>query len=327
MNKQAKSQAMTIIVIVAVLALVAYATNFNGFADKVGSWGASESQGSAELTDASTKDCPTTGITTYTLNVQDELAATATNVDAEYYIFNGNKLIKEGTTGSDGSVDVDVTCGKDYKVLVVNDSAESGYYGKIIDLQARTSADTVNVELVRYGQALINDIQNPVDLSSNITLVRDETQPFNLLFSANASALGYNKPIIMCQANNSAIEKVTISSFSDGTSVGEATAPTRISSDAGYKYYAFEYPKMLTPEVGALTAKGTIKVLSSTTPSEADNLRCIIVDQATWTTAGYKTASSIEDGFKTGAENTETLNDVGGPDASTVEISYGGGSV
>jgi len=100
------------------------------------------------ISNAALAQCPTDGTTTYTLNVQDELATTATNLDAEYFFFNGNKLIKEGTTGSDGTVNVDVACGKDYNLLLINTTAGSGSYGKVIELKARSSDDTVNAELV-----------------------------------------------------------------------------------------------------------------------------------------------------------------------------------
>ena len=51
-------------------------------------------------------------------------------------------------------------------------------------------------------------------------------------------------------------------------------------------------------------------------------MSCKMVDQATWKTSGYKTATSIEDAFKTGPENTQTLSDVGGPDSSDATYSY-----
>ena len=181
MNNKGEANMLLIVGLVVVGLFLAYQggylNNFLGGLD-------SGSGSGVEPTDVTTKQCPTTGISTYTINVQDELASTATNVDAEYYLFNGQKLIKEGTTGSDGTVDVDVTCGKDYQLLLLNTTATagSGAYSKILDLKARTAADTINAELVMFGNGLINAIQNPTDLSSNTTLVAGGTKPLNALF-------------------------------------------------------------------------------------------------------------------------------------------------
>lgn len=321
MNRKGEANLLVIVVIVALLGFLAYNAGYLEMPK-------SSSDGIVgEPSSTTTQNCPTTGITTYTLNVQDELTSTATNIDSEYYIFNGNKLIKEGTTGSDGTVDVDVTCGKDYKVLLLNTSSGSGNgaYSKVIDLKARTSADTMNIELVKFGEAKILGIENPADPSrlANVSLSAGATKNFEIKFVANKTETGYNRPIIMCEVNVSAISSVNIGSFSDGTSVVEVTTfPKRVSASAGDTYYAWEYPKMLTPNMGVIGASGSIQVLSSVTPSTTDDMTCLLVDQATWKTSNYKTASSIENAFKTGPENTETLSDVGGPDSATSSYTF-----
>lgn len=329
MNKKGEAKGGTIVMIVLIGLVVAYLGNFGGFADKINSWGGTDDTGNNgnDLTDTTTKDCPTTGISTFTINAQDELTSSATNVDVEYYFFNGQKLIKEGTTGSDGTVDVDVTCGKDYKLLLLNTTAGSGkgIYAKILDVSARISADTLNAELVKFGEGKILGIENPADPArlANVSLVAGETKNFYLKFNANATERGYNRPIIMCEVNVSAISSVSIGSFSDGTSVvSVASLPKRITATAGDTYYAWEYPKMLTSNSGLIIASGSITALSSVTPSTTDTMACKMVDQATWKTSGYKTSTSIDEGFKTGPENTETLSDVGGPDASVVSYTY-----
>jgi len=329
MQKKAQGDGMKIVGIVLVLALVAYVFNFGGFADTVGEWGAGPDEDGAtdDPTSDSTRNCPTTGITTYTLNIQNELTSTATDVDAEYFIFNGNKLIKEGTTGSDGTVDVDVTCGKDYKLLLLNTTAGSGNgaYSKIIDMNARIAEDTINEELVVFGEGKILGIENPADPSrnANVTLGAGATKQFELKFVANKTERGYNRPIIMCEVNVSSISTVSIGSFSDGTSVVNVDSlPKRITATGGDTYYAWEYPKMLTPAVGVITASGSITALGSVTPSEEDTMACKMVDQATWKTSSYKTASSIDAAFKTGPENSETLADVGGLDSAVSSYSY-----
>ncbi len=329
LNKNGKTEMTTVLAWIAIALVVAYVANFNGFQETVGGWLGSSNSGSGSDS-LVTDTCPTDGTTTYTLNVQDALTSTATNIDAEYYVFNGNKLIKDGNTGSDGTVTVDVACGKDYQLLLLNTTADDGAYAEIIDLKPRISEDTINAELVRFGNANILGIENPADpaRNSNVSLSAGATKNFDLKFVANQTDRGYNRPIIMCQVNISSISGVSIGSFSDGTAVTSvATLPKRITATGGYAYYAWEYPKMLTPKQGVVTASGSITALASVTPSTADSMDCIIVDQATWKVASYKTASSISEAFKTGPENTETLSEVGGDDAaaSSYEFTNAGG--
>ena len=320
-NRKGEAKLGTILVVLLLVGFGAYSMGWTNLPAPI------DGAASDSPTAGTTANCPSTGITTYTINVQDELTSSATNVDAEYYFFNGNKLIKEGTTGSDGTVDVDLTCGKDYKLLLLNTTAGTGngLYSKVFDLQARTSSDTFNAELVTFGEAKILGIENPADPSrnANVTLAAGSTVNFDLKFIANKTERGYNRPIIMCEVNVSAINSVSVGSFSDGTSVVSVTTlPKRITATGGDTYYAWEYPKILTPNMGVITASGNLVALGSVTPSTTDTMACKIIDQATWKTAGYKISSTIDDGFKTSAENTETLADVGGPDSSVSSYTY-----
>lgn len=332
-SKSGKTEIGTVLAWIAIALVIAYVANFNGFQGTVNGWfdkgEAPSTPGSVLVTDT----CPTDGTTTYTLNVQDALTSTATNVNAEYFVYNGNKLIKEGTTGTDGSVSFDVACGKDYKVVLLNTTANIGYYAATLDLSPRISEDTINAELIGFGQAKILGIVNPSANANaieqwNVNLPAGAVKQFEIKFAANRTEDGFNKPIIMCQANITAIQSLSIGSFSDGTPVTTVTTlPKRVSASAGYQYYAWEYGKMLTPTVGVITASGSITALASTTPSTTDYISCILVDQATYKTAGYKTASSIADGFKSGPENVETLADVGGYDfigLETGNLTFGG---
>lgn len=324
-NKKAETKLITILAWVAVIALIAYALNLGGFQGTVNDIIKKDSGSSTSNvdspTDETTKYCPSTGTTTLTVNTQDELTPTATNVATEVYVFNGNKLVKEtSTTATTGTVDVSLTCGKDYKVLVVNTSAgaAAGAYAKIVPFEARTTADTLNVQVTRFGSAKILSIQNPSDLSRrpNVTIGAGATVNFDLQFAANYTNYGYNRPIIMCQVNVTEIQDVNGNSFDDGTSVVEVTSlPKRISATSGFTYYAWEYPKLLTPAMGTKILSGNLVASASTAPAEASSMSCIMVDQATWKTSDYKVAKSIDDGFKTGPENTETNSNVGGPDA------------
>lgn len=322
-NKSGKTEIGTVLAWVAIAVVIAYVANFGGFQGTVNGWFNSDKD--VGPTPLQTDTCPTDGTTTYTLNVQDALTSTATNINAEYYVFNGNKLIKEGTTGTDGTVNFDVACGKDYKLLLLNTTTLVGAYSTIIDLSPRISEDTINAELTTFGQAKILGIENPADpaRAANATLEAGSVKQFNLKFVANQSEHGFNRPILMCQVNVSSIASVSIGSFSDGTPVTTvAVLPKRITASAGYQYYAWEYPKMLTPTVGVIDATGSITALSSAAPRDADAMSCVLVDQATWKTSGYKTTTSITEGFKTGAENTENLADVGGFDATASTFAF-----
>jgi hypothetical protein len=323
-NKSGETKITTVLMWIAIALVVAYVANFNGFQGTVNGWFGGSDKVNPQQT-LVTDTCPTDGITTYTLNVQDALASTATNVNAEYYVFNGNKLIKEGTTGTDGTVNIDVACGKDYKLLLLNTTNALGYYSATVDLSPRIAQDTINAELTAYGTAKILGIENPADpqRAGNTTLGAGAVKNFDLKFVANQTEKGYNQPILLCQVNVSAIQSVSIGSFSDGTPVTSvAVLPKRVTAAAGYVYYAWEYNKMLTPVMGVITASGSITALSSATPLGTDAMTCKLVDQATWKSSSYKTAASIAEGFKTGPENTENLQDVGAYDSNSVNFQF-----
>jgi hypothetical protein len=328
LGKGAKTQFGTVLVWIVILGVIAYVFNFGGFQGKVNDFlgtGEAGEEDATGVTPEALKNCPTDGTSTFTLNVQDELTSSATNVDAEYYIFNGNKLIKEGTTGTDGTVDVDVACGKDYKLLLLNTTSNTGRYSKILDMKARIAEDTINAQLVEFGQINILGIENPADPSrnANVSLPAGATKNFELKFTANETEGGYNKPILMCEALVSNITDINIGSFSDGTPVKELTSlPKRISASSGEQYYAFEYGKMLTPGSGVVSANGNLVASSSATASTTADMTCRIVDQATWKSTDYKVATSVNEGFPTGPENTESLANVGGPDSNAVSYSF-----
>lgn len=323
-SKKAETNGLTIFAIVAIIGLLAYAMNIGGFGDSVNGFFGKSSTPNEQL---NTNDCPSDGTTTFTIYSPDQLASTATDVIAEYYIFDGDTLYKSGVTSS-GSASVDVTCGKEYKAIALNSTAGlSGAYATEFVLNAKTAKQTETVQLVQVGGAKILGIENPADpaRNANISLTAGTTKNFDLKFAANVTEKGYNRPVIMCQVNITSIKSVSIGSFSDGSSVVPVVAlPKRVSATANYQYYAWEYPKMLNPSIGVITASGSITSQSSITPSSTDTMSCKLVDQATWKKSTYKSAS-MASGFVTGAENTETLADVGGPDSATATIAFNNG--
>jgi hypothetical protein len=335
LNKSGKVEIATILVYVLIAGAIAYVANFGGFQDTVnGFMGKStpttpvvintNTGGNAPLTD--TSDCPTSGTTTLTVNVQDALSTTATTLYPEYYLFNGNQLIKEGTLSSTANT-ISVSCGKDYKLLLINTTALTGIYAKTVDVQARIAQQTVNAQVVQYGGAIINYIANPDDVVShapNVTLAAGGgLKNFDISFKENETQKGFNRPLVMCQANITTVKGINLVGFSDGTKPAAATLPKRVTATSGCAYYVWEYPKMLDQTMSSIIAHMTIEP-TATAPTAGDtSTTCMLADQATWKTNKYKTATSIEDGFKTSAENSDSSNsDVGAYDSAKATLYF-----
>lgn len=337
LNKSGKTEIGTVLVWVLIVGVIAYVANFGGFQGTVNGWLGQTQLSSTQVQQqqqqavgiSDSSNCPTSGLTSLTINVQDALATTATSRYPEYFIFNGNQLIKEGTLTSTDST-VDVSCGKDYKLLLINTTAGNGngLYSKIVDVKARIAEQTVNDEMIVTGTAKINKIFNEAEGASasayhNMTLGASSTKNWGIQFNANHTARGFNQPIIMCQANTTEIQTISLTSFDDGTTpVAVTSLPKRISTSTGYQFYAWLYPGVLDPTKALVTGKGSLTSTATGPVAAATSyMECRIIDQQMWKTASYKTASSIEGGFKTGPENTETNADVGGTD-SAVDYLY-----
>lgn len=333
-NKHGKTEIGTVLMWVLIIGAIAYVADFGGFQDTInnmlGSTQVSPVPGAQAPSGLiSATDCPTDGTTTYTINVQDALATTATSRYPEYYIFNGNQLIKEGTLSSTAST-VSLSCGKDYQLLLVNTTAGNGatHYPVIIDLKARVAQQTVNTEIMLAGDSKIYKIINPLEGASstyynNMSIGVSTTKSWEIQFGANHTARAINKPIILCDVNVSEILTISLDSFDDGKKPVVVNVPKRITATTGRMYYAWEYPGILEPADGVITGKGSITTTSSfPTGTNAQNMTCKLADQAMWKKSNYKTATSIADGFVTGPENTETLADVGTRDSSTAQMFF-----
>lgn len=317
----------SIVGIVLAVAVVAAVFNIGGFGDKVNSWMGKTATETGTEENLLTTNCPSDGVTTFQLYTPDKLASTATDVVAEYYIYDGNQLVKSGTTSS-GSASIDLTCGKDYQGVALNTTASSGAYAETFEVKARSAKQSATVPLVQFGGAKILGIENPADPSriANISIAAGATKQFDIKFAANVTEKGYAKPLIMCQVNISSIKSVNIGSFSDGTKVTTVTAlPKRVAASANYQYYAWEYPKILDPSGPVVTASGSIAAQASVTPSTADSMSCKLVDQATFKMSDFKSLG-LTAGFITSAENTETLADIGAADSSAASLYFVNGN-
>lgn len=260
-------------------------------------------------------NCPSSGLTEVTINAQEALASVATNANVSYYIYDDGVLIKNGDTGSDGAVSIDVECaaGRTYKGLILNEQAETGYYPQEITVDASGPTDTHNLKMYEYGQINVASVVSSASPSGNDTISTGlgKNCGFTITFTENESVAAFNKPIIMCLANVTSVTDITM----DGVTEVNAKKPTRLSAISGYTYYAFELDELILSTSGAKKINAKIQLSSSKTPKTLDNLSCMVIDQATYKKAEYKTMG-LTDGWIEAAENQETLEDIGAPDSN-----------
>jgi hypothetical protein len=320
LNKSGKVSAGAVILIVAVL-LVAYSANFLGLKDMFK--GTPGDGGDTGVKD----ECPSSGLTEWTINAQEALASTATNANVTYYIFDSTGgLVTSGDTGSDGTTSVDLACGtgKTYKALIINEKTASGYYPEEITIVADKPTTTTNLKVYEYGQVNVAGISSSADPTGddNISAGTGKLCGFTITFSENESASAFNKPLIMCLVNTTAVTDLTMV----GANEVSSKKPLRISSPGGHQYYTFEYPELVKSTSGAIKVNGNIQFTSSATVdanSAKNNMSCFIADQATFKKADWKTLS-LSEGFLEAGENQETLVDIGAPDSNRKTLEFGG---
>ncbi len=265
--------------------------------------------------------CPSSGLTEVTLNTQEALASSATNSNVSYFVYDNGVLVKDGSTGSDGTVTFDLGCaaGKTYTMLTLNEvSTAAGIYPITTVVEANDAQETINLKTYEYGQVDLANLGSSVDpaQSYQVNAGTGKTCGFVVTFTSNESAAAVNKPIIICEANTSAVIKVHMT----GLTAVQSKIPGRLSGTAGKKMWAFEYDKLFKSTDSAVKVSGQIEFTSSKTIAAKDNMSCIIIDQATFKLADYKTLS-LSDGFVVNsAENTETFADIGAPDSSAFDL-------
>ena len=268
--------------------------------------------------------CPSSGLTEVTLNTQEALASTATNAEVDYYAYDNGVLVKSGSTTT-GTVSFDLECGvnKKYTMLVLNETILHGFYPQTVTIDATTSQDVHNLKMYQYGEVNIANVGSSTDPTGddNISVGTGKNCGFTVTFSNNESASGYNKPIIMCMVNVSAVTDVSMDDLTEVAS----KRPIRLSAITNHQYYAFEYSEMLKSTDAAVKVSGKIKFSDSMGISSGvtNNMSCIVIDQATFKVAEYKTLS-LSEGFLESAENTETLDDIGAPDSLLKTLEFAG---
>ena len=275
----------------------------------------------AEDDDVIVGKCPSSGLTEVTLNAQEALASSATNSNLSYYVYDNGELVKEGSTGSDGTVSFDVACaaGKTYSMLTLNDiSSAAGIYPETTIIDASAATDIINLKTYEYGQVNLANLGSSVDPAQTYQVAAGtgKTCGFVITFTANESAAAFNKPVIICEANTSAVTRVHMT----GATPVQNKIPGRLAGTAGKKMWAFEYNELLKSTDAAVKLSGQIEFTSTKTIATKDNMSCIIIDQATFKKADYKTLG-LSDGFVVDqTENTETFADIGAPDSEGFDL-------
>lgn len=265
--------------------------------------------------------CPSSGLTEVTLNTQEALASSATNAEVDYYIYDGSVLAKQGSTTL-GTVSFDVECGvgKTYQMLVINETVAHGFYPKTVTVDASGATDIHNLKLYQYGEIGLSSIVSSADPTgaTNISGGQGKTCGFTLTFANNESASGFDKPLILCQVNTTAITDLTMT----GVTEASTKRPSRIGPTTGMKYYTFEYPSMIKSTDAGIKISGKIQFSTSATFSDAltNNMTCKIIDQTKYQVAEYKTLS-LTDGFILAAED-ETTTDIGAIDSNTQALVF-----
>ena len=309
MNKKGISGGMVLLIVG--LLVVAYVTNFAGLADIF------------KPTEAPpvTGKCPSSGLTEITINTQEALASTATDADADYFIYDNGVLVANGNSGSDGKSTVDVGCavGKKYSGIILNTSKYSGYYPQMITIDASGPTDIHNLKMYEYGDVNFVNLGSATDPAEDENIAGSSGKLCGVIASIteNESVAAFNKPTLVCQVNSTAVEDLTFS----GTTPG--TKPSRLGNlhiaQLVTTYYTFVIDDMIKSTDAAIKLSGKIKFKTTNVDTE-DRVTCVIVDQATYKSPDYKTLS-ISEGFIEGAEDSDA-SDVGAPDSRYQLLSF-----
>lgn len=268
----------------------------------------------------SSGNCPSTGLTTVTLNAYQALASTPTTATVTYYVYDkSGKFITSGTTAA-GTSSFTLGCGQGikYDVVALNETPTTGFYAQSFEVPADSPTYTKNLQMYLYGSVNFVNLISSVDPAghSNISAGPGKTCGLTATFTVNKTASAINNPILVFTVNTSAVDHMTWT----GLNPVDSKIPSRLSASAGYRLNAFELPKVALSTDSAYKIGGTITFLS-TASQGPDGMSAIIVDQATWRKAAYTSLSST-DGFLESAQNAETIADVGAGDSQPVYLNY-----
>ena len=318
MNKKGAMSGGMVILLIALLVL-GYTQNWLGLKDLISPAPVPGSPGVPAV-----GKCPSSGLTEVTINAQEALASTATNANVSYYIYDDGTLVKEGDTGSDGTISVDVACaaGKTYSAIVLSEKLLTGFYRQEFTIDAGDATFTKNLKMYEFGQINVASVVSSADPTggANFSAGTGKTCGFTVTFSNNESASGYDKPLILVLVNSTAVADITM----DGVTEATTKKPARITTPGGLQYYTFEYPGMIKSTDAAIKVSGKVQFSASMSvknTAKNENMSVIVIDQSTFRVAEYKTLS-LADGFLVAAENTQTQGLVGAPDSNRATSGY-----
>ena len=249
-----------------------------------------------------------------TINTKDALASTDTDADVSYYLFDDKGAwVKSGATVN-GTATIDINYGKEYTIIAYSDSA---YYPVTETFKAEggQSIKTLNLALNPVSNATIVSLRDPVDLDSNISSTAGSQVDFDLIYKVTSPNSAINEPIIVVDVNQTSVQDVYLSGLN------KVTCPTRISVGSGRKLFCFQDTTLLSKN-GLRTVSGNVLFSSSITPSKTDLLYVTIIDKQMYADPNYATVGISA--FKVGAENPNTLADVGASDSVKVGIGFAG---
>ena len=308
------------IILLVVLVVFAYSTNLLGIKDMVDNFGKG-----VPIEPTAVSKCPSSGLTEVTIQTGKALATTATDAIADYYVYDGDKFVTTGNSGSDGKSVFDVGCevGKTYKAIVVNETLYTGYYPEFITIKASSPTDVHSFKMYTYGEVKIVGMSNGVTdfgVADNDWIGgagAGKVCDWKIGYTINETTSAFNKPLIVCEANATAVTDITL----NGVIKANAKAPSRLTPAAGSAFYVFEQDKLLTSEESQQTLYGKIQ-FGSTAPKAGDStFKCRIADQAYYKMADYKTLS-LENGWKLSAQNDETITNIGAQDTGQDTIYF-----
>lgn len=268
----------------------------------------------------SSGNCPSTGLTTVTLNAYQALASTPTAATVTYYVYDASgKYITSGTTAA-GTSSFTLGCGKDikYNVIALNETPSTGFYAQQFSIPADGPTYTQNLQMYKYGSVNFVSLASSIDPSgiSNVSAGPSKTCGITATFTENQTAAAFNKPLLIFAANTTEVQSMSFT----GLTPADSKIPSRLSATTGTRLMAFELPKMILSTDSAYKIGGTI-VFTANAISSEQGMAAYIIDQATWRKSAY-TSLSLVDGFLEEGQNSETVADIGATDSTSTTLYF-----
>jgi len=257
--------------------------------------------------------------TTITLNTQDKLATSPTDVTTDYFVFtSGGAFLSNGQTSS-GTDSFTVPTGGNYKIIAFLDSVT-----EFLPVEATFSTDgadptkrsvqTVNLELYKSSNATISTVRDPVDLDGNVTCTAANSAcHFDVLFYATTSLATIGKPVIEIDVNSTAFDDITMSGLS------EVPCPSRLTTESARTNWCFATGKDIPSSEGIVMYSGTLFV-GAVGAIAGDEVNVTVIDTTGYLDADYQNAGYSA--FHYGTENPVGKTNIGAADSNlfTLEL-------